>query len=53
MGGGKTDNTGHEEVEDRDEEYITWAAAGPGATDLDWDPRDLLFEFNDENSGAT
>ena len=27
--------------------------AGPGVTDLDWDPHDPLFEFNDENSGAT
>ena len=52
MGGGRTDIT-DEKVEGRDEGSTTQVAAGPGATDLDWDPHDLLFEFNDENSGAT
>ena len=31
----------------------TWAATSPGAGDLDWDPRDVLFKFNNENSGTT
>ena len=53
MGGGRTDIAGDEEVEGRDEGSTTWAAAGPGATDLDWDPRDPLFKFNDENLGTT
>ena len=51
--GGRTDIAGDEEVEGRDKGSTTWAAAGPGVTDLDWDPHHLLFEFNDENSGTT
>ena len=51
--GGRTDIAGDEEVETRDEESTTWAVASPGAGDLDWDPRDPLFKFNDENLGAT
>ena len=40
-------------METRDEGSTTWVTAGPRVGDLDWDPWDLLFKFNDENSGAT
>ena len=53
MGRGRTDIAGDEEVEDRDEGSTTQAMAGPGVANLDWDPRDLLFEFNDQNLGVT
>ena len=53
VGGERNDITGDEKVESRDEDSTTWAAAGSGTSDLDWDPRDPLFEFNDKNSGAT
>ena len=52
VGGGRTDIAGDEEVECMDEGSTTQVAAGPGVTNLDWDPRDPLFKFNDENSGA-
>ena len=51
--GGRTDITGDEEVETRDEGSTTWAAVGPRAGDLDWYPQDPLYEFNDENLGTT
>ena len=51
--GGRTDITGDEEVETRDEGPTTWAVTGPRAGDLDWEPWDPLIEFNDENSGIT
>ena len=44
---------GDEEVEGRDEVPTTQATADSGATNLDWDPCDPLFEFDDENLGAT
>ena len=53
--GGNADIAGDEEVEIRDEGPSMRAAlgSGPAANDLDWDPRDLLFKFNDDNSGVT
>ena len=53
MEGGRTDITGDEEVETRNEEPTAGAAIDPGVGNLVWDPQDLLFEFNNENLGAT
>ena len=40
-------------METRDEGPTTRVTTSPGASDLDWDPQDPLFKFNDENLGAT
>ena len=53
MGEERADIAGDEEVECRDDGSTTQVTASPGVTDLDWDPCDPLFEFNDENSGTT
>ena len=50
MEGSEADVAGDEEVEGRDEGVTVEAAVEAGATDLVWDPRDLLFEFKDKNS---
>ena len=53
MEGGRTNITGDEEVETRNEGPTVRASIDPGVGDLVWDPQDLLFEFNNENLGMT
>ena len=50
---GRTDTVGDEGVQARNEGFTMGAATDTEASDLVWDPQDLLFEFNDENSDVT
>ena len=53
MEGGRTNITGDEEVETRNEGPTVRASIDPGVGDLVWDPQDQLFKFNNENLGMT